>query len=392
MGQNVLARSVRELWAEFNLHQWDGDYREAGRRAIKAVIEERMDNYIDRELAAVHAQAGRGADRRNGAYERHLGTELGDVVLAVPRSRRCSGAAVLARYRRRPAQVDRLIRECFVLGLSTRKVARALLPVLGEDVSASTVSRVARELDAHVAAYHRRGLRDRYPVLLLDGVVLKQRTGTGAVKRVVLVALGFWPDGRKEVIDFYLADGESQAAWEAFLQSLYARGLTGEALRLIVTDGGAGLRAALPLCWPRVPVQRCWAHKCRNIVGKVKRANQAAVQAGLPAIYNAPTRRAAVAAARSWIRTWADRYPAAVDCLRRDLDELLTFFRLPRPWRKRIRTTNAIERRFREVRRRTRVMGICADRTSMERILYAVFTGENIKQKTNPVLTLTQNS
>lgn len=392
MGQNVLARSVRELWAEFNPHQWDGDYREAGRRAIKAVIEERMDNYIDRELAAVHAQAGRGADRRNGAYERHLGTELGDVVLAVPRSRRCSGAAVLARYRRRPAQVDRLIRECFVLGLSTRKVARALLPVLGEEVSASTVSRVAQVLDGQVAAYHRRGLRDRYPVLLLDGVVLKQRTGTGAVKRVVLVALGFWPDGRKEVIDFYLADGESQAAWEAFLQSLYARGLTGEALRLIVTDGGAGLRAALPLCWPHVPVQRCWAHKGRNIVDKVKRADQAAVKAGLPAIYNAPTRRAAVAAARSWIRTWADRYPAAVDCLRRDLDELLTFFRLPRPWRKRIRTTNAIERRFRELRRRTRVMGTCADRTSMERILYAVFTGENIKQKTNPILPLTQNS
>jgi putative transposase len=391
MRQNVLRASVPELWREFNAHQWEGDYRAAGRQAIKALLEERMENYIDRELAALRASGERGVDRRNGSYERHLGTELGDVALAVPRTRQESGAAVLALYRRRPAQVDRMIMGCFVHGLSTRKVAQALLPVLGEAISAPTVSRVARQLDEQVGAYHRRRLRDQYPVLLLDGVVLKQRTGVGAVKRCVLVALGFWPDGRKEVIDFYLAESESQAAWEAFLQSLYVRGLEGQALRLIATDGGSGLLAALPLVWPHVPVQRCWAHKSRNILDKVKRADQPAVKLGLPLIYDAPNRRRAVAAAQEWMEQWRERYPEAVKCLQKDLDELLTCYRFPAAWRRSIRTTNAIERRFREVRRRTRVMGTCADRTSMERILYAVFAFENKKQKVNPILLLTQN-
>jgi transposase-like protein len=227
-------------------------------------------------------------------------------------------------------------------------------------------------------------------VLLLDGVVLKERTGVGARKRVVLVALGIRPDGRKEVIDFMLARGESQAAWEAFLNQLYARGLRGETLDLIVKDGGQGLSAALPLVYPRVAVQRCWAHKSRNILNKVRRDDRNAVKADLTPIYQAANRRQAIARARHFIRTWDKTYPKAVQCLREGWDELLSFLALPREWRVRSRTTNAIERRFREVRRRTRPMGVFSDRSSTERILFAIFSEENRNQRVGTMFTLTQ--
>jgi len=116
--------------------------------------------------------------------------------------------------------VERYLLLAFVLGLSTRKVSRALLPILGEPLSAQTVSRVAKQLDAAVDAYHRRPLQDQYEILILDGVVLKHKTGAGAQKRTVLVALGIRPDGKKEIIDFRQAFSESQYAWEGFLNHL----------------------------------------------------------------------------------------------------------------------------------------------------------------------------
>ena len=122
------------------------------------------------------------------------------------------------------------------------------------------MSRVAKTLDAAVAAFHRRPLRDRYKVLMLDGVVLARKTGAGALRRPVLVALGLRPDGKKEVIDFRLAGSESAAEWERFLTDLYRRGLTGQGLDMVCVDGGAGLLAALPTAFPGIAVQRCWAH------------------------------------------------------------------------------------------------------------------------------------
>jgi len=367
------------------------DYREAGREALGRILEERMHGLVGNRLAEL-ATAG-VADRRNGAYRRELLTTLGVLELQVPRSRTFSPIAVVRAYARREPWIDRVILACFVLGLSTRKVGEALLPILGERVSPATVSRVVKTLDEAVAAFHRRPLANRYRVLLLDGVVLSRRTGAGALRRPVLVALGITLAGKKEILDFQLAPAESQPAWEAFLNDLYARGLTGEGLTLIVTDGGAGLLAALPLVYPRVRVGRCWAHKTRNVLDKVRDADRAAVKRDLERISQAIDRTAARAAARRFVIRWHTRYPAAVRCLQQDLEELLAFFAFDDPaWRKAARTTNAIERRFREVRRRTRPMGVFSDRTSMERILFAVFTYENQKQGASAPFLLTHNS
>jgi transposase-like protein len=368
---------------------WGEEFRPVARQALVEIIEDRLHEAVDAHLLRV---AERGvADRRNGSYRRRILSELGDIEFAVPRTRTYSPVAVVRAYARRTSQVDRMILACFVLGLSTRKVGEALLPVLGRPVSASAVSQVAKSLDAVVAAFHRRPLANRYKVLMLDGVVLSRKTGAGAVKRPVLVALGVLPDGRKEVIDFRLARSESAAEWQLFLDDLYRRGLTGQGLDMVCVDGGQGLLAALPNVYPRLPVQRCWAHKIRNVLGKVRVADQGPVKRALHKVMNADTRPEALAAARRFADRFENEYPKAVACLRDDLDDLLTCFRYKTlQERKRVRTTNAIERRFREVRRRTRPMGVFQDRTSMDRILFAVFTRENKSQGVSSLFLLTQ--
>lgn len=383
-----------EVIKEMNLDpdHGDSDYRTAGRRSLEIILEGRMQERVSWYLDEM-ARSGE-ADRRNGSFSRHLLTELGDIELNIPRTRRFSPISIVRAYARRAPQIDRMILACFVLGISTRKVSQALLPVLGEPVSASTVSRVAQSLDTAVAAFHRRPIKRQYRFMVLDGVVLKRKTGAGSVKRVVLVALGITEEGRKEVIDFSIAPGESQGAWETFLTDLYRRGLMEEGLELIVTDGGKGLLAALPVVYAGIPIQRCWAHKSRNVLNYVRKADREAVKGDLHAIQYASGIREAQMALGTFCARWRHIYPKAVACLLGDEEELLTFFQIKHSsWWSQIRTTNAIERRFREVRRRTRPMGVFSDRTSMERILYAVFSYENLRQGVvTPFLAVTQNS
>jgi len=370
---------------------WGEGYRSLGRQALEEIIEDLMAAAVDRHLDQLEADDA--ADRRNGYYRRHLLTELGDIDLQVPRTRRYSPVEVIRAYARRTREIDRVILAGFVLGLSTRKVGETLLALLGRKVSASTVSQVAKTLDAAVAAFHRRPLQNRYKALMLDGVVLARKTGAGALRRPVLVALGLRHDGKKEVIDFRLAASESGAEWEKFLADLYRRGLTGEGVDMICVDGGAGLLAALPGIFHGIPVQRCWAHKIRNVLDKVRKADQPKVKRALHKIMNAAHAPAARSAARRFAERFQGQYPAAVACLRNDLDELLTCFRYKSEAQRRVvRTTNAVERRFREVRRRTRPMGTFQDKTSMDRILFAVFTHENKSQGVSTPFLLTQNN
>ncbi len=369
---------------------WEGDYRPAARDALKDILEHRMGNAVDAHLEQKRAEGF--PDRRNGSYPRHLLTELGDLGLRIPRTRTFSARGLLKRFARRVSSVDRLILLSFLFGLSTRKVGQALLPLLGERVSHATVSQIGKQLDQAVQAYHQRPLSDAYPILLLDGIVMKRKTGIGAQKRSVLVALGIKSNGKKEIIDFRQVYGESQSAWEAFLHDLYRRGLEGQSLKAIIVDGGKGLLAALPLVYGDIPIQRCWAHKTRNVLNSVKRADQKKVKKSLHRISHARNLREAHKAAQRFMARWQTPYPKAVQCLRQDLPELLTFLQvnvsLPHST---LRTTNAIERRFREIRRRTRPMGTFSDRTSMDRIMFSVFAYENLKQGTNsPFLLLTQ--
>jgi transposase-like protein len=199
MPQAVTIRSLPKAFEFVKAMQADGlewgeGYRGLGRDAIAAILQSQMARAIDEHLDRMALLDE--ADRRNGYYRRHLLTELGDIELAVPRTRRFAPTAVVRAYARRPEQIDRMILSCFVLGLSVRKVSKALLPILGRPISPATVSTVAKQLDAVVAAFHARPLQDQYRVLMLDGVVLARRTGAGAIRRPVLVAFGLRHDGK----------------------------------------------------------------------------------------------------------------------------------------------------------------------------------------------------
>ena len=363
------------------------------RSEVKRLLEEALEAERTDWLGVgryVRDEAGR-QDYRNGYYRRDLGTQLGLLRrLKVPRSRRGCRSRLLGRYQRRQESVHALVREAFLRGVSTRQVGEVLAPILGEAYSAPTVSRIVQGLDRAVAAYHRRRLPDEYVYLFLDGVVLKVRDGRGKVRRrVVLVAYGIIRGGRREVIGYRLAAGESEVAWTAFLQDLFLRGFEGRHLRLITTDGSTGLKAALGLVYPQVPQQRCWAHKLRNIADKVPKKEGSCVREAA-AIYQAGSRREALRAYRRWAEKWRRPRPRAVASVERDLEELLSFFAVPPAhWRK-VRTTNVIERCFREVRRRTRPISSFTNPAGCDRIIFGVISHLNRSWETRPLKQFTQ--
>jgi transposase-like protein len=369
-------RNVTRAMDEINAFEWEGDFKPVARRALKELLEKRMEEEMAEYLGLARYEHGSARrDYRNGHYVRHLLTEMGDLELLVPRSRKKKFPTKLfERYARRCRSVDKALLACFCLGLSTRKAASVLVPVLGEKVSASTISRIALELDQAVSRYHSRVLTDQYQYLFFDGVVLKSKGALKVQKKILLCAFGITIEGRQEMIDFYPAASESGACWEAFLGDLYKRGLKGVRCELIATDGGTGLHQGLQIVYPKIALQRCWAHKTRNVLDKVKKIDQPAVKKALTRISHAANPREATQAYWRFSSRWRKTYPKAVGCLKKDFDQLLSFFQIKNSelW-SRLRTTNLIERAFREVRRRTRPMGVMAHTQSLQRIVFAVF-------------------
>ena len=387
-------RNIAAWWREVKTDFW-GDVKQETLKLIQRLLEVSMQEELAMYTQAEwHARTDTRLAQRNGCYTRTLSTELGLLpALRVPRSREGGfHPTVLPRDQRRQAAVNRLLQEVFLAGVSTRRVGEVVQPLLGVRWSATTVSTVTKTLDAAVRAFHRRRLLDEYQVVFLDGVRQSVKHALGTTQRVVLVAYGITVFGRRELVSFRQAASESQAAWETFLNDLYRRGLVGGNLQLVVTDGAKGLHAALAVVYPYAPRQRCWVHKLRNVAAKLPRTIQTAGLQEAKTIYRSLTRRDAVARFRRWERHWAALAPKAVTCVREDLDELLTFLKFPEPQRVMLRTTNVIERCFREVRRRTRPIGCFTNAASCDRITYAVFHRLNTQWQERSLKAFTQFS
>ncbi len=373
--------TLRDLWREVKdpATLW-GDISRETTRAVKHLLENRMhDELADYLRAARYVRLPRRRGYRNGHYYRRLTTTYGTIPdLEIPRSR--DGGfhpSVVDRYQRRLPQVDELIRNVFLGGVSTRQVGPVLAQVLGDTVSAATVSTVTKTLDRAVETFHRRPLADRYRYLMLDGVSLRVKTPDGMRRRLVLVAYGVTTTGQRELLDYRLVRQEGQGPWEAFLTTLACRGLTGSQLQLITTDGQRGLHAALDLVYPHVPRQACWVHVLRNVARHLRVRDRERCLHLARRIYHARSRAAAERALWQWVRAWRRVAPNAVASLLRDWEALLAFFHAPeRDWR-RVRTTNAIERVFREIRRRTRPMTCFTNTASCERIVFAIASATN---------------
>lgn len=318
-------------------------------------------------------------DYRNGFSYKDWATDLGMIEkLKIPRTRQRTGKK-LAReirkaYLKQREAIHQLLREMFLAGASTERTGEIARILLGRKYSASYVSQATKELDHAVREYHRRPLADRFVYVFFDGIVLKGRDILGAKDRFVLVCHGIDLEGRRELIDFMIEESESEAAWTRFCNDLYRRGLEGKFTRLIITDGCPGLHGALDLVYPRIVRQRCWVHKLRNMAVKFQRkAHGEACLFEAKLIYLASTKQEAKERFLAWEKKWDALEPKVVKCLKKDLPEMLAFLDCPKEHARRIRTTNVIERAFREVRRRIRPMNCFKNDASCERILYAIF-------------------
>lgn len=379
----VYAESIEEaiaVWQDIRGEgaAW-GEYREFANRGLKYFVEESLKDAVSRKLGVSwYARSDGRTGHRNGFYERLLVTPYGSVTIQVPRLREGSYEHELfGRQKMFTEEVAKLVMDAYLAGISTRRVGEVLESVLGYKISAGTVSEICKGLDKLVREYWRRPIEDKWRYLIFDAIVVKNRSAVGSEKRRVLVCIGIDQEENREILSFKQVESESEVAWETFVLNLVNRGLAGEHLELITTDGNAGLIAALDTAWPYVDRQRCWFHKQGNIASKVHKRNQVECLEGVRRIYYASTRTEAVKNFRAWVERWKDEEPKAVACLVKDIEELLSVFDIPEEHRKTMRTTNMIERVFREVRRRIRPMNCFTNRRSVDRMLYAILARQN---------------
>ena len=369
-----------EAWGEVRGEDcaW-GRYREFQLGGLKHFVESSLRDALSWKLGRGWYKRGEGQHGyRNGSYLRTLVTPYGTVEIEVPRLRKGTYEHGLwDAHGLLTSEARELILETYLSGPSTRRVGGVLERVLGHKVSAGTVSAICQGLDDLVRRYWSLPLDDEWEYLLLDGVMVKNRSAVGAEKRCVLVAMAISRNGKKRILSFRQVESESEVCCTSFLESLFRRGFEGKNLRLISTDGGAGLIAAVESVWPHVPRQRCWAHKLRNVANKLRKCNEKACLDGAKLIYLAPNRTEAAKRFRVWRERWVELEPKAVACLSADIEELLEFFSVPECFQRTMRTTNPIERVFREVRRRTRTMSCFTNRRSVDRMLYAVLAYQN---------------
>lgn len=381
---------IGEKW----LKGLDGDFDDELRRetliALKKVIETNLEFQVQDLIGSARwVHNPNRKTYRNGYYQRSLWTSLGFISgIDVPRIREGRvDFKIFKRYQRRTKNIDQLIMNMFLDGVSTRKVEEVLEPLYGsKSVSSGLVSKVTKVLDEQVKRFHNRKVVDRYEYLILDGIYLNAKSPVHKKRRSVLVAYGIWTinnDDRiivkRELIDFQVAShGESECSWNKFLSGLYYRGLEGKNLKLIVSDGNKGLENAIKMVYFNALHQRCWFHKLQNISNKIPKRLHNCVEEARQ-IYNADSYNSAVGIYKRWADRWETAAPSAVKCLDKDIDELLNFYKCPKEVWKKIRTTNIIERTFREVRGRTRTMSCFQNIASVERIIYAIFYRMNKK-------------
>jgi putative transposase len=387
------SKILQEWWCEVKGNFWEEDAKPQVLKLVKELMESTMKEELVLYTGRKQYERKKGTGYyRNGYYKRALVTQFGTIPeIKVPTVREGSfRTKVFRRYKRYQDIVEDLIEDIFLAGVSTRRVGAAISTLLGTKVSHGTVSNITKRLDKKVKEFHKSSILDEYQYLFLDAITLKIRYNSTYHNRKVLTAYGITIFGQRKLLAFMQAKGESADCWEALVNDLYRRGLKGENLRLITIDGSKGLRNALRLAYPRVPVQRCWVHKLRNVSNCLKKAYQDECIKGAGGIYGAESRHLAIEEFKDWKKIWIKKAPRAVQCLEKDLEELLNVFTCPKNHWIKVRTTNVIERSFREVRRRTRVFSCFSNKQSCERIIYAIFTHLNNQWKERPIKEFTE--
>lgn len=319
---------------------------------------------------------------RNGHRERTLTCGSGSFDVKLPKVKGAPGFVrkTIPAYQRSSDRILKTLPLLYAEGLSTRDFERSLGKFWQKTgLSRSSVSRCNKELYDQFDAWRKRDLSQvKVLYVFFDGVMERVRFGSSE-KEGVLAVHAILEDGSRQLLAMHLGPRESEASWRSVLDDLIERGL--EPPRLVVSDGGSGLLKALKVTerWKDVPRQRCIAHKIRNVMDRLPKKEQSRVKKDIRKIFYAPTLDEAKAAVGRFLSKHGERFPTACETLCRDIDDCLTFYLFPEAHWKRIRTSNVIERAFKEVRRRTRVVGRFPNEKSALVLMWASMEQDRLK-------------
>ena len=350
----------------------------AAQLGAQVMIQKAMEWEVSEFLGRGHYERAGGEEAvlgyRSGYEDKRVQTAEGTLHLRVPQVRdTLEGfeSVWLKSLCRRSEKLTALIPALYVKGLSTRDVEAALTEALQvEGVGRTAVSQVCRQLRGDFESWQNRDL-SKEPILYLfcDGLYLKLRT-EDPKPIAVLCAYGIRDDGQKVLLHLAVGDKESAACWKSFYQDMKNRGLAEPFL--VAIDGNSGLRKAVRECFPGAWVQRCQVHKMRNIVCKLPQKARAGIKKLIQKAFTAKSYKEGLEQARGIMAMYQEQFPEAMKCLGADLEEGLTALKLPEAHRKRIRTTNLLERLFGEGRRRSKVIPRFMSEASGLGLIFAV--------------------
>jgi putative transposase len=348
--------------------------RQFVRRAAELLLQVGLEDAVTSILGRGHYERADGPalGYRNGYSHHALKTEAGVLHLRPPKVRDTVAPVAIAlpdELQRMTPELGALIRRGYVRGLSTRDVAGLYREVFGGSVSKSAASRATQALQAEFDAWRTRDLGElRILYLFLDGQFQAARAESRE-KEGILAAYALCEDGTVVLLHLGLGPRESTDAWVAFLHDLTARNLN--APLLVITDGNPGLTRAVTQIFPGVRRQRCQVHKLRNILAKLPKLAATQLKPLLQQVFLAPDHATGLRRGRALIARFRSRYPSAMECFEKDLDECLTYLLFPQEHQKRLRTTNLLERTFEESRRRTKVIPRFPTERSCLTLMYA---------------------
>ena len=344
---------------------------------LRDIVQSTLQRLLEEEItlhlnADPHERTEERRGYRNGYRSRQLKTRVGTLSLLVPMDREGTFKTELFdRYQRSEKALVLSLMQMYLEGVSTRKVKDITEVLCGTSFSKSTVSRLTGQLDVELTAWRERRLDEvAYPYLMVDARYEHVRVDGRVVSQGVLVVKGVREDGQRELLAVDVADSESEATYDALFRSLKERGLRG--VQLVTSDDHRGLVAAIQRHFQGASWQRCQVHFLRNARDKVARKHQAALTSDLKAIYAAPDREWALQLAREVVERWSASHPAVAEWLETGIEATLACFSFPEPHRRRIRSTNGLERFNQELKRRTRVVRIFPNREACLRLVTAL--------------------
>jgi putative transposase len=357
------AIDLKELLSE------DVDYL---RTMVESVVQATLEAEMTEAVGAGKGERSSGRlGYRSGYYGRSLNTRVGTLELRVPQDRQGRfSTGLFERYQRSEKALVGALAEMYVQGVSTRKVKAITEELCGHEFSASSISAINKTLDDSLKAFAERRLAEAFPYLILDARYERVRETGVIASQAVLVAIGVDWEGRRQVLAVDLADRESRSSWRDFLVNLKGRGLFG--VEFVVSDNHAGLKQAIREVLPEALWQRCYVHFLRNALDYVPRKVDDDCLQELRWFYDrrdlAEVRRDIAA----WLAKWQAKYAKLCAWVEDNIEETLSYYRLPLPHHKHMKSTNMLERLNQEIKRRTHVVRIFPNTQSCLRLVRAL--------------------